>query len=67
LLRLRKRFAFRKAQSQTTKTDKMQKNFLNLILDNTGLLVTALALFAILIAALVFVIKVKLMQRSKTS
>lgn len=45
----------------------MQKSFLNLILDNTGLLVTALALFAILIAALVFVIKVKLMQRSKTS
>ena len=53
--------------SQTTKTDKMQTNYLNLILNNTGLLVTALALFAILIAALVFVIKVKQMQRSKTS
>lgn len=53
--------------SQTTKTNKMQTNYLNLILNNTGLLVTALALFAILIAALVFVIKVKQMQRSKTS
>jgi mono/diheme cytochrome c family protein len=54
-------------ESQTTKTDKMQTNYLNLILTNTGLLITSLALIAILIAALVFVIKVKQMQRSKNS
>jgi mono/diheme cytochrome c family protein len=54
-------------ESQTTKTDKMQTNFLNLILTNPGLLVTSIALIAILIVALVFVIKVKQIQRSKTS
>jgi hypothetical protein len=54
-------------RSQTTKTDKMQTNYLNLLLSNPGLLITSLALVAILIAALVFVIKVKQMQRSKTS
>lgn len=53
--------------TQTTKTDKMQTNYLNLILANPGLLVTSLALIAILIAALAFVIKVKQVQRSKTS
>lgn len=45
----------------------MQTNYLNLILDNPGLLVASIVLIAILIAALVFVIKVKLVQRSKTS
>lgn len=54
-------------ETQTTKTDKMQTNFLNTILTNPGLLVTSLALIAILITALAFVIKVKQMQRSKTS
>jgi hypothetical protein len=45
----------------------MQTNYSNLILTNTGLLITSLALIAILVAALVFVIKVKHVQRSKTS
>jgi len=54
-------------ESQTTKTDKMQTNYLNLILTNPGLLIISLALVAILIAALAFVIKVKQMQRGKTS
>jgi hypothetical protein len=54
-------------ESQKQKTDKMQTNYVNLILSNTGLLITFLALIAILIAALVFIIKVKLVQRSKTS
>lgn len=45
----------------------MQTNYLDLIFNNTGLLVTFLALIAILIAALVFIIKVKLVQRNKTS
>jgi hypothetical protein len=45
----------------------MQTNYSNLILSNAGLLITSLALIAILVAALVFVIKVKHVRRSKTS
>lgn len=54
-------------ESQKQKTDKMQTNYLNLIFNDPGLLITFITLIAILIAAVVFVIKVKMVQRSKTS